>query len=84
MDGVKPLKEVTLFSGVCFLVIMISLIASGEGIIYSLIISIGFTFGLIVTGGMVLGIIAIIGLAVEPLIKPIVKLLEPLLKWLKS
>ena len=84
MDGVKPLKVVTLFSGVCFLVIMISLIASGEGIIYSLIISIGFTFGLIVTGGMVLGIIAIISMAVEPLIKPIVKLLEPLLKWLKS
>jgi hypothetical protein len=84
MHGVKPLKVVTLFSGICFLLIMIFLIATGEGVIYSVVISIGFTFGLIVTGGMVLGILAIIELAVKPLIKPIVKLLEPLLKWLKS
>lgn len=84
MNGVKPLKVAYLVGGICYTFSFVSMIALGEGIIVSLFSSVVVALGIVGMGWIVIAVLAIVGLAVEPLLKPIVKLLKPLLKWLKS
>jgi hypothetical protein len=92
MSQIKPIKVAILITGILYPLMVISLIASGEGIAYSLFISVFFTLGLLLLIWIVLGLLSIIvlgllsifGLAIEPLLKPLGALLKPLLKWLKD
>jgi hypothetical protein len=84
MDGVKPLKVAYLIGGICYTFSFVSMIALGEGIIVALFSSALVSLAVVGMGWIVVTVLLIAGLAVEPLLKPIVKLLEPLLKWLKS
>jgi hypothetical protein len=84
MSQIKPIKVAILITGILYPLMVISLIASGEGIAYSLFISVFFTLGLLLLIWIVLGLLSIFGLAIEPLLKPLGALLKPLLKWLKD
>jgi hypothetical protein len=84
MRGVKPLKVAYLVGGICYTFSLISMIALGEGIIVSFFSSFLVAIAVVGMGWIILTVLLIAGLAVEPLIRPTVKLFKPLLKWLKS
>lgn len=84
MNEVRPIKVAILLAGITYAVTTLILIANGKGIIYSVFVSTVPTVGLVMTAWIGLAILSILGLAIEPFLKPIWKLLEPLQKWLKS